>query len=447
MEKQNTKTSRRKFLSSSAIAIAGITVIPRHVMGGKGFLSPSDKIRIGHIGTGKLSLGLMKRFVAEPMTELVAACDVFTSKLENYKKVTEDHIKETKGLKNIQIDTYHNYKELLERNDIDAIIVSTPDHWHVFNAIDSILYGKDVYCEKPLSHTINEGRLMVDVARKFDKIVQTGSMQRSWENFRKAVALVRNGYVGELKEVIVSVNDPAIPYNLEKQSMPEGLDWDTWLGPAPECVYNKKLAPPLEENFWPRWRDYKEFGGGNLSDWGAHMFDIAQWGIGASQTGPIEIIPPEDKTKKRGLVLKYKNGVKVTHDNFDRGHSVRFIGSDGSIDISREFFDSKPAKIAEMRLKEDDIHLYHSDNHYRDWLNCIKTRRLPVADIEIGHRSASLCNVTAIGYEVGRPLKWDPNKELFIDDSRANMLLTKKYREGYDIQQYDRLFNTHLWKR
>jgi predicted dehydrogenase len=428
--------SRRHFLKNAATTVAAVTVLPRFVLGGKGYISPSDKIRLGLIGTGKLSYGLMRRFVPLPLAEMVAACDVFKSKLENFKNETESFIKEETGKSKIQIDTYQDYRELLERNDIDAVIIATPDHWHAIQSIDAMRYGKDVYCEKPLSHTIEEGRTMVNTARNLDKIVQTGSMQRSWENFRKACTLVRNGYIGELKEIWVSVEDPPVPYNLEGQPVPEGLDWDFWLGPAPNCDYHEKLAPPLNKDFWPRWRDYEEFGGGNLADWGAHMFDIAQWGMGTDFTGPVKINPPENAAEKRGLTFEYKNGVKVIHKNFDRGYAVRFIGKDGKIDISRQFFDSKPKKIVDIEMKESDIQLYHSDNHYGDWLNCIKTRRLPVADVEIGHRSASLCYLAAIGYKLNRTLSWNPELEIFPDDYRANMLLTKDYRAPWSFDKY-----------
>ena len=431
---KETDQSRRKFLRQSALAAAAMTIIPRHVLGGKGFVAPSDKINIGFIGTGKLAHGYWDNFAELPEVHILAACDVYKEKLTRFKIAIDQYYAET-TVKSDYSDckVFSDYHELLALDEIDGVIVATPDHWHAIPSIDAMKAGKDVYCEKPLTHTIKEGRAMVKAADKFGRVVQTGSMQRSWEDFRHACALVRNGYVGEISQVIVNVGEPAVPCDLPEQPLPEGLDWDRWLGPAPVRPFHEDLAPVYDARPWPMWRRYREFGGGILSDWGAHMFDISQWGLGMDETGPVIYIPPEDPKAVRGMKMIYANGVEMVHEDFGRDWAVRFIGSEGSLDISRQFLDSKPGHIARIRIKDSDLRLYHSDNHYQDWIDAIKKRSKPVASVEIGHRSASICNIANIAYQLQRPLDWDPVKEKFIGDAEANELRTKKYRKPYKL--------------
>jgi predicted dehydrogenase len=290
--------------------------------------------------------------------------------------------------------------------------------------------GKDVYCEKPLSHTITEGIEMVKTAKAGERILQTGSMQRSWDNFRQACSLVRNGYIGEIKKVLVNVGDPAVSYNLPEESTPAEINWSGWCGPAPLLDYNHRLAPSRNDvKFWPDWRLFREVGGGILADWGAHMFDIAQWALGTDDTGPIEYIPPKDPNAKRGMKMIYENGVEMYHEDFGRGWGVRFIGSEGTIDISRDYFEADPKKIIKVKEIEFETNLYRvRENHYQDWLEAITNRTQPICNPEVGHRSASICNIANIAYQLNRPLKWDPVKEDFINDAEATALKTRKNR-------------------
>ncbi len=433
---KNNTISRRKFIQRSAAAAAAasiFTVIPRYVMG-KGFIPPSDKINLGFIGTGKLIHELFPRFAELPEVMILAGCDVHRKKVEWFKGAVEKFYADKTGKTDyVNLVKYELYEELLERQDIDAVVVATPDHWHALASIAAIKAGKDVYCEKPLAHRVKEGRAMVTAARKYDRVVQTGSMQRSWKDFRHACELVRNGYFGEIKEVWVCVGDPPVDCNLGEEPVPEYLNWDRWLGPAQFRPYHPILAPPIEDENWPDWRRYNEFGGGGMTDWGAHMFDIAQWGLGTDSTGPVQIIPPKKAKKLIGVKYVYNNGIKVIHKNFKRGYAVRFTGTEGTLDISREFLDSKPENIAKIEIKDTDKHLYFSDNHYNDWIQCIKNRARPAADVEIGHRTASMCNIGNICYRLRRPLEWDPEKEEFKNDPEANKLLTKDYRAPYII--------------
>ena len=284
--------------------------------------------------------------------------------------------------------SYPEFEALNEDPSIDAVVIATPDHWHAPIAIHAMKNGKDVFCEKPLAHTIKEGRAMVKAVEKYGKVLQTGSMQRSRENFRKACELVQNGYIGKVSKVLVNVGDPALVCDLPAENTPSYLNWDRWIGPAQMRAYHPRICPPITDNGWAKWRDYMEFGGGILSDWGAHMFDIAQWGLGMDDSGPSQFIPPADPRAKRGLKMIYDNGIEMIHEDFGRGWAVRFIGAEGSIDISRSFLDSKPGNIVEASLSNSAKRLYKSENHYQDWLDAIKNRTLPICDVETGHRSA-----------------------------------------------------------
>ncbi len=215
--------------------------------------------------------------------------------------------------------------------------------------------------------------------------------------------------------------------------MRDTLDWDRWIGPAFYEEYNAILAPPFPWDNYPMWRRYKEFGGGGVTDWGAHMFDIAQWALGMDDSGPVRFIPPTVRNAQRGMKFIYENGIEMVHEDFGRGNAVRFIGTEGSIDISRSFFEPSDAKLVDHELSDTEIKLYRTDNFYKDWIDAIKTRTKPVADVEIGHRTATICNIANIAYEIRRPLDWDPVSERFVNDDYANSMLGKEYRKGYEL--------------
>jgi len=429
-QKLNTKVGRRKFVKSIS-ALATISVMPRYVLGGNGYIPPSDKINFGVIGTGKQAMGLANRFAKIEEATVLAGSDIDPRKLARFKTTMEEFYRQQKSQK-VECHTYAHFEELLERSDIDAVIVATPDHWHASPTIMAAKAGKDIFCEKPLSHTISEGREMVKAVRKNDRILQTGSMQRSWKNFRDACELVRNGHIGKIEKVIVSVGDPAVPCDLPAMAAPEGLDWDRWIGSAAMRPYHTEICPPLEDNSWAMWRKYEEFGGGILADWGAHMFDIAQWGLGMDNTGPVSIIPPTVNAT-RGCKFMYANGVEMVHDDFGRGWAVRFIGSNGSIDISREVFETSDPEIMKS-IGSGAVKLYKSDNHYLDTIKAIKERAKPVCDVEIGHRSATICHLGNIAYKLKRPLEWDPKREKFKGDKEANKMISKDYRKPYTLK-------------
>lgn len=429
---KNKNISRRHFIENTVKASLAITIIPRFVMGGKGYIAPSDKLNVGFIGTGKQGRILMNYFFGK--IQIVAGSDVDSQKLALFKSLTEKKYAEAKDQPAYNgLTTYADFREMLERKDIDAVIIASPDHWHAVHTIMAANAGKHVYCEKPLAHSVEEGRAMVNAVKRNKIVLQTGSMQRSWKNFRQACELVRNGYVGDIKEVLVSVGKAAIPCDLPEQPVPATLNWDMWLGPANQRGFNPELSPPVEKDIYPNWRNYREFGGGMVSDWGAHMFDIAQWGLGMDRSGPVKFFPPDGK-EYNTLTMVYKNGIVMKHQDFGRGNAVRFIGSKGSLDISRSFIDSNPVNIATTPIAANDKHLYNSNDHYQDWIDAIKNKTSPICDVETGHRTSSLCCIGNIAYWVKRPLEWNPKKEKFRNDDEANQLLKGSIRAPWKLK-------------
>ena len=423
--------NRRNFIRKTINASLLFTIVPRFVLGGKGFMAPSEKLTLGFIGTGKQGRGLVNGFAKK--AQVIAGADADSKKLALFKSITEKLYAEANGQSAYSgFTSFTDFRELLNRKDIDAVVVATPDHWHAVATIMAANAKKHVYCEKPLAHSINEGRAMVDAVKKNKIVLQTGSMQRSRENFRKACELVRNGYVGEIKEVLVTVGVAAVPCTLSQQTVPAELNWDLWLGPAENHAFNAELSPPVEQDIFPNWRQYKEFGGGYLSDWGAHMFDIAHWALDKDSSGPLKLFPPDGKDHK-SLTMMYDNGVAVKHEDFGRGYGVRFIGTKGRLDISRSFLDSNPANIAEATINPTEIQLYNSTDHHQDWIDAIKNNKSPICDVETGHRTSSVCCLANIAYWLNRPLEWNPKKEKFKKDKEANALRDTMLRAPWKL--------------
>ena len=422
------KNNRRKFVKDLTSAALGITIIPRNVMG-KGFIAPSDRFNIGVIGLGAQSGGLIERMSKISDARIIAGCDVHQKRLNRFRKLIDTQYKKYKIKGAAKI--YEDFDKLIENSNIDGIVVSTPDHWHAIPAINAMKAGKHVYCEKPMSHTIQEGRAMEKIAREYNCTLQTGSMQRSRADFRNACQLVRNGYIGKIEKVWIEVGNPSATCNLPFQETPDYLNWDRWLGPAPLRSYHDII---VEKGWFPNWRWYREYGGGILSDWGAHMFDIVQWALDKDHTGPIKYEAPMEPTASRGLVMNYDDGVEVEHRNFGRGFAVRFFGSKGTLDISRSFLETNPKDLLNVKFKPTDTKLYVSESHENDWVTSAKEGSKPICDVEIGHRTATICHIANLAYEFRRPLNWDPIKEEFIDDYEANFRRGKQYRKPYELK-------------
>ncbi len=422
--------NRRQFLRATSLATLTAPFLLHTTRAASGRKGPNDRIIIGVIGTGKQGRYLTNNFLAMPNTQVVAVSDVDTTRRESTRKMV-DEFYTIKGNKELTgCVSYKDFKELLARKDIDAVVIAAPDHWHAYIAIAACKAGKDIYCEKPLSLTIHEARAMVNAARKYDRVFQTGSMQRSSSEFRKACELVRNNRLGKIKQVIVDVGPPSVPCDLPEETMEPGLNWDLWLGPSPQRPYNSVLSPRGVHDHFPNWRNYREYSGGMMTDWGAHHFDIAQWGLGMDDSGPVEIIPPEDPKATRGVRYLYANGVEMIHG--DSG-GVLFIGTEGKILVNRGKFEATPAALGEEPLGDNAIRLYKSYSHTKDFLDCMRSRKKPICDVEIGCRSATVCHLGNLAYWNHRRLRWDPVKEQFIGDKQANEWLDRPKRAPWKV--------------
>ncbi len=419
------RLNRRRFLASTAVAapvLTAPTLMARPVSAATSYRA-NDKIRLGFIGTGKMATGHLGHFLGDKETEVVAVCDVDTKRRENAKNtVDKKYAEPIKSGSSKACAAYIDFRELLARKDIDAVVIATPDHWHTIPAIEAIKAGKDVYCEKPLTLTIGEAKLLIDAVRKYECIFQVGSQQRSGAEFRAAVELVRSGRIGKLKEVYANIGGPSKPCDLPEESMEPGLDWDRWLGPAPKRPYSSVLSPRGVHNHFPDWRQYREYSGGMMTDWGAHHFDIAQWGIGADNSGPVEIIPPANPASGKGVRFVYANGVQLIHgEEYAPGKKVDgvvFVGSDGIIQVNRGKKSSLPEAIIKTPDAEVSVKLFKSPGHQRDWVNCIRSRKRPLCDVEIGARSVTVCHLGNIAYWTGQKIQWDPQAWKFVNASK-----------------------------
>ncbi len=424
--------SRRRFLKGAAAAIAAPYFVPSTVFGRNGWLPPSERITVGFIGIGNMGGGHLGGFLDDRQLQVVAVCDVDAVKRKRAKdRVEEKYAADRQAGTFKGCDEYNEFERLLERKDIDAVLNATPDHWHAIIAIAAARAGKDIYSEKPMTLTVAEAWDTVAAVRRYGRVFQTGSQQRSDRNFRLACALVRSGRIGKLLKVNVGVAGPSSEAYLPEQPVREGLDWDRWLGPAPWQPYNEERCSGSYSGGWRHIRDYS---GGMMTDWGAHHFDIAQWGLGMDGSGPVEIVPPKtppairqtpDPEKGEGLVYKYANGVPMYHGG---ANGVLFTGTDGKIEVNRGYLRTWPDEIGQEPLGANDEHLYISPGHRQDWINCIRSRQRPICDVEVGASSITVCHLGNIAYWLGRPIKWDPKKREIIGDAEASRLLDRPKR-------------------
>lgn len=412
------RTTRRTFLSQAAIAstaFAAPLYIPARAFGA------NDRIVTGHIGLGGQGLSNLGGFGGV----IAAVCDVDKTRLETTAKKTG-------------AEPYSDFRKLLERKDLDAVVISTPDHWHALATIAACNAGKHVYVEKPLSLTVAEGRAMVEAARKNNVIVQTGSQQRSGGEFLKACEYVRNGRIGKLKEVVVGIFPANHPGQLPPDSDPPAtLDYDLWLGPAPARPYNSKR---VHYNF----RFWWDYSGGQMTNWGAHHLDIAHWGMGVDDAGPLEVEAVEavfnphgyhEVTEKCRVVMKYPNDVVLTIGQAQPGIAggTLFVGEKGKIHVDRGSVTSAPDTILKEPLPSDALRLYASPGHKQNFLDCIKTGKLPCADVEIGHRTATACHLANIACRAGEKFQWDAAKEQILGSDKAAALLHREYRQPWTL--------------
>jgi len=421
--------SRRRFLQTSA---ATLPLLTQSAWGLQDKKTPaSDRINLGFIGVGTMGRGHLGGFLGMPEVQVVAVCDVVKERREDAKQRVNERYSADKKKLGDHCAEYIDFRKLLEHKGLDAVVIATPDHWHAIPCILAARAKKDIYCEKPLTHNIAEGRRIVQEADKSKIIFQTGSQQRSefGNHFRLAVELVRNGRIGKLKTIRIGVGGPNKPCDLPTQDIPEGTDWEMWQGPAPARGYNEILCPKGIHKHFPAWRMYREYAGGQLADMGAHHFDIAQWALDMDGSGPVEIIPPQDPKADKGLKFVYANGVEMIHGG---EADCVFVGDKGTILASRGGIKSTPGEIVKTPIGEKEFHVYPSSSHKRNWVECIRSRKPTIVPAEIGHRSATICHLGNIGYQLKRTLKWDPVKEQF-DDAEANKLTSREPREMWKI--------------
>lgn len=398
---RSVRMTRRGFLrGASGAALAAPLVVRSSAFGANG------RITAGIIGLGGPAGG------GGGGAQTIAVCDVREDKLASHRA-------------NKNLAVYTDFRELLARDDVDVVFIGTPDHWHALPAIEAARAGKDIYCEKPMSLTIREARAMVSAVRAYGRVFQTGSQQRSEYGgcFRFACEMVRSGRIGELKEINCNVGGPSGDCYLPEEPVPEGLDWDRWLGPAPWRPYNRGIVHG--------WRAFRDYSGGGMTDWGAHHFDIAQWALDADESGPVEIYPPGHVSDR--LTFVYANGVKVHHGG-GGGGGVVFFGSEGKIAVDRGPLRTWPEHIMHKPIGPNEVRLYTVTNgHKGNFIECVRTRQRPICDVEVGCRSVTVCHLGNLAYRLGRPLKWDPAKEEFVGDAEANRWLDRPKRAPWTL--------------
>lgn len=444
--------NRRAFLKTSAVLLSAPFILPSRVWSAES--APSQRLTVGCIGMGKQMGGHLGNCLGRDDIEVLAVCDVDTTRREHAKKRVDTAYSAKAGTAYQGCAAYNDFRELIARKDIDLVIIATPDHWHAYIAIAAVRAGKDVYCEKPLTYNVHEAVELVKAVRQANRVFQVGSQQRSSKEFRVAAELVRNGVLGRVDSIHVSFGDPAKPYTLPAETMEPGLDWDRWCGPGPLVAYNPSLSPRGIHNNFPDWRLTWEFGGGMITDWGAHHIDISQWALNADASGPVEVRAPQNwATAKRGAQLVYADGTVLTHV---KGKGVSFYGTEGTCHVNRgkfelimggktvhKFWDKETEKDTSMErevtltereyLANAKVKLYNSKSHFEDFVSCVRSRQRPICDVETGARSAVACHVMNFAYHYGANAKWNPEKNKFASGGSSKWLTRDHYRGGWGV--------------
>lgn len=419
--------NRRGFLKKVSVAgaslIAAPMVLRSDVVGLKPGTGPNSRINMAFIGHGMRMGGLLP-MIGRDDVQPVWLCDVKADKLADASKRLA-----RRGYPDLP--TTPDFEDIVNDPSVDAVVVCTPDHWHAAMSIAMMRMGKDVYVEKPMTLTIEEGKAMVEAQKRYGSVVQVGSQQRSDKAFRKAAEIVRNGWIGEIKEVYAWLGDfPKATLDPE-EAIPAGFNYDKWLGPAPFEPYTAKR---VDGTYSGGWRCYWDYGSRKNGDWGAHHFDIVQWALGMDESGPSLFVPKGFEGEPYQY-HQYASGVKVFRDHPDRrGHMIRFIGTDGEVLVSRGGkLETNPPALASRVLGPSDIRLYDSPEHLNNWVDCIQTRQKPVCDVMIGHRTGTICQLSGIAERMGKPIKWNPVKEQIVDDAYARRWESRPRRAGYAL--------------
>ena len=425
--------NRRRFLKNvtgmTAGAIAFPYIVSSSALGNAGNVAASNRIVMGCIGMGGMGTGDMRGFMSKKEVQVVAVCDVDKSQRDKAKKNVDEKYK------NNDCKTCLDFREVIARDDIDSLSLAMPDHWHSIPAVMGARAGKDIHAQKPLARTIAEGRAICDAVKRYGVIWQTGSQQRSGRDFHRACELVRNGRIGKVTRVEVGLPTGGGSDNKPVQPIPEGVDWDFWLGPAPWVPYRGIMH-------W-NWRWMMDYSGGQLTDWAGHHIDIAQWGLDVERTGPVEIegagVYPRDGIydvpMEYKFTCKYANGIVMTvANNKQIPQGTKWYGESGKwIYVKRGKLEANPASILKEVIGPDEIKLYRSRDHRQNFLDCIKSRKETIAPAEIGHRSISVGLLGEIAMLTQRKLRWDPDKEVFLNDEQANRMLSRPMRSPWHL--------------
>jgi myo-inositol 2-dehydrogenase / D-chiro-inositol 1-dehydrogenase len=455
--------NRRTFMKTTAAATTGLLSFPAFVPSvAFGRAKPNDKIQIGQIGIGRIAREHdLPEIIKHDLCRVVAVADLDSKRGADGKKwIESQYAKRTGKADYVDVKVYTDYREMLKDPGIDAVIISTPDHWHAQPAMEAALAGKDIYLQKPTSLTIAEGRALSDMVHRTGRIFQIGCQQRSlnpWPQFHRACELVRNGRIGDIKNIKIGL--PVDPSGLAEPKMPvpANLNYDMWLGSTPLVYYTEKRVHPQNDYSRPGWLRCEQFGAGMITGWGSHHLDIAHWGMGTEYSGPVEIEGKAEFPKsglwdvhgKFKVLAKYANGVTMeVRDDLPNG--VRFEGTEGWIFVTRgsavtssdpgagnpgsKSLDAGDPKILDSQIGPNETHLYESPEQHLNWLQCIRSRNQPIGPVEVGHRSCSACLISHIAMKLGRKLQWDPKKERFVNDEEANKLLSRPQRRPYGTQ-------------
>ncbi|WP_026967048.1 Gfo/Idh/MocA family protein [Algoriphagus terrigena] len=447
---------RRDFMKTTALATAAFgfpTIVPASVFGKN---APSNRINIGQIGCGRIAREHdMPGTWQHEMAQFVAVSDVDSKRMTDGKKYIEAYYTKRNGTPYVDIKEYGDYREMLLNKDIDAVVISTPDHWHSQPAMEAALAGKHIYVQKPTSLTIKEGRQLVDVVKKTGVVLQLGTQQRSSEQFRVAAELVRNGRIGKLHTVKIGLpGDPSGP-DAPTMPVPSNLNFDMWLGSTPEVPYTEIGVHPQNDYSRPGWLRLENYGAGMITGWGQHHFDSAAWGMDTELTGPryVEAVaefPRSGLWNVHGdfmVKAEYDNGIQMfTSGGYPNG--IRYEGTEGWIWVSRgnyqasssdpvakgnnaKALDASDPKILQSVIGPDEIQLIRSTEHHGNWLGAIQGNNELLSPVEIGHRACSVCLVSHIAMKMGRRLEWDAAKEEFVNDNEANSHLSRPQRRPW----------------
>lgn len=445
MKKESKNIDRRQFLKRSALGLTGLTIIPSWVMANGVRIAPSDRVVLGFIGLGRQGVSDFRSFSSCPGVQVVAGCDVDSLKQQRFQGIVQGWQK--KSNMNARCDVYEFYEDLLNRKDIDAVSIATPDHWHALTTIHACQAKKDVYVQKPLAFTIVEGFQIQEAVRANNRVLQIGSQQRSGKEFQQAIALVRSGAIGHIETIYAKVGEPPKPLDLPEQAVPANLNWNQWLGPLndPKVHYHADLCPPISlnpvqnEQLWGAWRWYQETGNGFTADWGAHMFDIAQAAIGMDGLGPSEYIP-KGYNGASYMTMKYNNGIIMTEQPYREDNTnaqgIKFNGTKGWLKVARGYIEcSDPSLLKKEEQSIGEGQYEVSSPHMQNFIDSVRSRKNPIAPVEVGCSTNTLCCLANIATELKRPVKWDPATLSLGDDKEAaeHRLYQYKYRTAYTI--------------